>query len=75
MRDERLPFFLQEFDEAGFLGDQGVDASSFAVDACSNCFCSSKSGATIKCDDKSSPAMLGSAVFVEYRPNGMVSAL
>ena len=32
MRDERPPLFLQEFDEAGFLGDQGVDAGGFAVD-------------------------------------------
>ncbi len=26
-----MALFLQEFNEAGFLGDQGVDAGSFAV--------------------------------------------
>ena len=32
MGDKRGALFFQQFDEAGFLGDQGVDASSFAVE-------------------------------------------
>ena len=36
MIDEGVPLFLQQFDEAGFLGDQGVDAGGFAVDGIGN---------------------------------------
>jgi hypothetical protein len=31
MRDERLAFFFQEFNEAGFFGDKRIDAGSLPV--------------------------------------------
>jgi hypothetical protein len=41
MRDERLALFLQQFDEAGFLGDQGFDAGGFAVNSLGQLWCCS----------------------------------